>query len=166
MGPIGAIRTGFAKSFQFSGRATRSAFWWFAPGYAALLTAGFFFEIIPNLMSAALPSLRHLGVAPLFFLWLLLLTPTFAAFTRRLSDIGFSAAWVLVVPLYLLGAIPLAVAVDASPTWGIPHPARGAPELFWMFEGLIFLMSIGLLISLFPSQRHKILRPNPNEVPQ
>ncbi|MEY1554507.1 DUF805 domain-containing protein [Yoonia sp. R2331] len=35
MGPIAAIRTGFAKSFQFEGRATRSEFWWFA-AFAAL----------------------------------------------------------------------------------------------------------------------------------
>ncbi len=31
MGPARAIKTAFAKSFQFSGRATRPEFWWFAP---------------------------------------------------------------------------------------------------------------------------------------
>ena len=30
MGPFDALKTGFAKSFQFKGRASRSEFWWFA----------------------------------------------------------------------------------------------------------------------------------------
>ncbi|MEO0905038.1 MAG: DUF805 domain-containing protein, partial [Pseudomonadota bacterium] len=30
MGPLDAIKTGFAKSFEFKGRASRSEFWWFA----------------------------------------------------------------------------------------------------------------------------------------
>jgi uncharacterized membrane protein YhaH (DUF805 family) len=39
MGPAQAIRTGLAKSFQISGRASRSEFWWFAVFCAF---AGFF----------------------------------------------------------------------------------------------------------------------------
>ena len=156
MGPLDAIKTGFAKSFQFSGRASRAEFWWFAPGCTILLTVGLHSEVIPNLVSAALPAVRHIGVTPLFLLWLLLLTPAFAAFARQLRDIGFGAAWVLAVPVYLAAAIPLAVAADASPTWGIPHPARGLPELVWMLEGLIILMGVGLLMSLLPSSLHRI----------
>ena len=29
MGPLDAIRTGFARSFQFRGRSARSEYWWF-----------------------------------------------------------------------------------------------------------------------------------------
>jgi uncharacterized membrane protein YhaH (DUF805 family) len=37
MGPIDAIKTGFAKSFHFKGRSSRSEFWWFAAAIIALV---------------------------------------------------------------------------------------------------------------------------------
>jgi uncharacterized membrane protein YhaH (DUF805 family) len=36
MGPLDAIKTCLAKSFQFKGRASRSEFWWFAPIWTLL----------------------------------------------------------------------------------------------------------------------------------
>ena len=103
LGPVHAIKTCLAKSFQLSGRASRSEFWWFAP--------------LPVLIAIAAIALAD--VSPLFanpavlYPLLFVLFPTLsfvliAAGTRRLIDAGsaysriFQAALLFVLFLYVV----------------------------------------------------------------
>lgn len=79
MGPAQAIKTGFAKSFQFSGRATRSEFWWFAP-----------VGLLPPLFVAnqlAWDRFEFFGIWRVVLL-ILISMPLLAAGSRRLQDAG------------------------------------------------------------------------------
>ena len=79
MGPARAIRTGFAKSFQFSGRASRPEFWWFAPfGFALPLIGG---------LQMSWFNMDFWGIWRVAVLALLSL-PLLAAMSRRLQDVG------------------------------------------------------------------------------
>lgn len=79
MRPAQAITTGFARSFRFSGRASRAEFWWFAPvGALPPLAVGlnlewFRFELL---------GIWRVGILALASL------PLMAATSRRLQDMG------------------------------------------------------------------------------
>ena len=78
MGPIQSITTCLRKSFDFSGRATRAEFWWFAPvGVTLPVIACVFLQPEVNSTSA-------LGVKMLMFL--LFAMPLNAAASRRFHD--------------------------------------------------------------------------------
>jgi len=81
---VTAVKTCFAKYADFSGRASRSEYWWFV-----------LFEVIVLVVA----QLIHQYVYAIAALGLLL--PALAAGARRLHDIGKSG-WFL-----LLGIIPL-----------------------------------------------------------
>lgn len=79
-----AISTVFRKYAEFSGRATRSEFWWFS--------------LFALLVSLAVGSVWD-GLAGAWFFAVLL--PSLAVSVRRLRDAGY--AW----PMIFLGLIPL-----------------------------------------------------------
>ena len=79
-----AIRTCLAKYATFTGRASRSEFWWFA-----------LFQVLAVLVASFI--YRHFGT----LVMLGLLVPSIAVGVRRLHDIGKSG-WLL-----LIGFIPL-----------------------------------------------------------
>jgi uncharacterized membrane protein YhaH (DUF805 family) len=68
-----AIRTCFRKYVDFSGRASRSEYWWF-------LLAYFVVAVVAQLINRYLPAVVILAV----------LLPLLAATVRRLHDIGKS----------------------------------------------------------------------------
>lgn len=79
MAPAQAISTGFRRSFRFSGRATRSEFWWFAP-----------VAIVPPALVGA--QLRWDVIEPMG-IWRVAAVfaaaiPFLAATSRRLQDTG------------------------------------------------------------------------------
>ena len=79
-----SVKTCFAKFADFSGRATRSEYWWFVLAYFILaLVTGFIHEYL------------------YFLVVLVVLVPMISAGVRRLHDIG-KTGWLL-----LLGLIPL-----------------------------------------------------------
>ncbi|MBT2325403.1 DUF805 domain-containing protein [Variovorax paradoxus] len=79
-----AVKTCFSKYVDFSGRASRSEYWWFVLAYVIVaIVAGFIHEIVYGLVILAF------------------LLPLLAAGARRLHDIGKSGWWLL------LGLIPL-----------------------------------------------------------
>ncbi|RZI74846.1 MAG: DUF805 domain-containing protein [Variovorax sp.] len=79
-----AVKTCFAKFADFSGRATRSEYWWFVLAYFLLaLVTGFIHEYL------------------YFLVVLVFLVPMISAGVRRLHDIG-KTGWLL-----LIGLIPL-----------------------------------------------------------
>ena len=79
-----AVKTCFAKYVDFSGRASRSEYWWFVLAYVIVaVVAGLIHEVVYGLVILAF------------------LLPLLAAGARRLHDIGKSGWWLL------LGLIPL-----------------------------------------------------------
>jgi uncharacterized membrane protein YhaH (DUF805 family) len=79
MGPAQAIRTGLAKSFQFSGRASRSEFWWFAP-----------VAVIAPVLGGVMMSWDNIDFWGIWRVGALILLglPLIAAMSRRLQDMG------------------------------------------------------------------------------
>ena len=79
-----AVKTCFSKYVDFSGRASRSEYWWFVLAYVIVaIVAGFIHQVVYGLVILAF------------------LLPLLAAGARRLHDIGKSGWWLL------LGLIPL-----------------------------------------------------------
>jgi uncharacterized membrane protein YhaH (DUF805 family) len=83
MRPAQAIKTGFSKSFQYSGRASRSEFWWFAALYLVLQFALDFATLNPLTMHIA-----HKFTALVTLVFFL---PGLALCSRRMHDAGSSA---------------------------------------------------------------------------
>jgi len=103
-----AIQTVFRKYADFTGRATRPEFWWWALFYVLVATALSLFNVIRIVDSASIGSV-------LSGLWALaVLVPTLAVMVRRLRDAGLGwphLFWMLVpvaglILLLVLLAIP------------------------------------------------------------
>ena len=85
MSPIQAITTCLRKSFQFSGRATRSEFWWFLP--LPVLTVAATIGVVDRFNGLANDAFLF---SMLFILFPSLSFVMIAAGTRRLVDAGSS----------------------------------------------------------------------------
>jgi uncharacterized membrane protein YhaH (DUF805 family) len=88
-----AIQAGFTNYFNFKGRSTRSAYWYFV---LFLFIVGFVTAIVDVLLFDA----RTIGPINGIFS-LATIIPSVALSVRRLHDIGRTGWWVL------LGAIPI-----------------------------------------------------------
>ena len=109
-----AIKTGFQKYADFSGRASRSEFWWFI-----------LFTIIARMLAALIP-----GVG--FIVGLALLLPYLSVTARRLHDINRTGWWLLLLSgVGVVGMIP-----GAYIGVGIANWAGGG------LSGMILLSSI------------------------
>jgi len=93
-----AVKDGFAKYTQFSGRSSRSAFWYW-----------YLFEIIAGVAATLVDAI--LGTSPLVgvVLGLAILLPGIAVAIRRLHDTGRSGWWLLLWFLPLIGPIVLII---------------------------------------------------------
>ncbi|WP_208348048.1 DUF805 domain-containing protein [Pseudaestuariivita rosea] len=157
MGPKEAITTCLRKSFVFSGRATRSEFWWFVTLWlmGILLIAW----IEPQFM------LSYLTVFQFFsLLFVVCMLPVFAAIYRRLSDTKVTPKILLFIPLLLLIAPPLVYFVDQS-DYGFQSRTRMMPEALWAilaYFGCIFVLLV--LCGLPSVNRPNKYGPNPHEV--
>jgi len=97
-----AISTCFSKYVTFTGRASRSEFWWF-----------FLFQIIVLIVTGMISSILY-GIAALA-----MLLPGIAVGVRRLHDIG-KTGW-----LMLIGLIPV---VGLLLLYWFVQPSEGANE--------------------------------------
>ncbi len=97
-----AISTCLGKYAKFSGRASRSEFWWF---YLFNLLMGLVMSIIG---AGVFPNDPILSEIPSLIVWLALLLPLLAAGTRRLHDIGRTGWWQL-LSLTIIGIILLVI---------------------------------------------------------
>ena len=109
-----AVRSGFVQYFNFSGRSTRSEFWYFMLGWILL------YLIVAAIDQAAMGPVLNLSDVPFYeFIpysyvdqqvgWLTFLyrpltaIPTVAVTVRRLHDVGksgwYSALWTLPLPV-------------------------------------------------------------------
>ena len=98
-----SISSCMGKYVTFSGRATRSEYWWF-----------YLFTIIVNIIVNYVSSTIFLSTFNLLFLYLPMIVslvfflPTVAASARRLHDIGKSGWWLLIA-FTIIGIIPLII---------------------------------------------------------
>src|ERR1700739_1475538 len=86
-----AIASGFIKYFTFSGRASRSEYWY----WVSFLMLGRF---VARILDAVIFPSSTLVIAPRALeslLLLILLIPTFAVAVRRLHDVDRSGWWLL-----------------------------------------------------------------------
>jgi uncharacterized membrane protein YhaH (DUF805 family) len=79
-----AIQDGFRKYAQFSGRSSRSAYWFWVLFVVILYVVAF-------ILDAAAKT-----VIPLLIVWLAVLVPSLAVLFRRLHDTGRSGWWWLI----------------------------------------------------------------------
>lgn len=79
-----SVKIGLSKYSTFSGRATRSEYWFFTLFYSLVIFATFWLSIIFDYEFIA-----FLSVA----IWLALLLPTISVLVRRLHDTGKSGWW-------------------------------------------------------------------------
>ena len=84
-----AISACFKKYATFSGRASRSEYWFFYLFYAIMFIVG---TIVAGIVGSS--AIQYLFIIPL---WL----PLFAAGIRRIHDTGRSG-WFILVPIYNL----------------------------------------------------------------
>ena len=106
MGMMDAVRSVFSKYVTFSGRASRSEFWWFYL-FSTLVSLGL--TVVDGAVFGY--SMTEPGsIAPLQSVWsLAVLLPTLAVGCRRLHDIGKSGWWWLIILVPLVGIILLIV---------------------------------------------------------
>jgi uncharacterized membrane protein YhaH (DUF805 family) len=106
-----AISDAFSKYVTFSGRSSRSAYWWF-----------YLFGLL--VVIAALIIDYAIGTYPIIYVvaTLALLLPNLAVLVRRLHDSGHSGWWILIALIPLIGAIVLLVFTlqgsDPPNQWG------------------------------------------------
>lgn len=119
MNIVQATTTCLKKYFIFSGRAKRSEYWWFylfatlvGIAYGSIVNDDFYAWILDQPLEQALEGLdltSSIIIVILTYLpWLVFITPTLAAGSRRLHDIGKSGWWQLLV-LTIIGGVLLIV---------------------------------------------------------
>jgi len=106
-----AIRDGFSKYVTFSGRSSRSAYWWW-----------YLFGVLVLVVSLAIDYALGAGGILYVLVALAMLLPNLAVLVRRLHDAGHSGWWLLIGLLPLIGAIVLLVFTlqgsDQPNQWG------------------------------------------------
>lgn len=117
-----AVRSGFANYANFGGRASRSAYWWFA-----------LFALVVGWAARGLDSWLGLGglatstgtLGPISALVsLVLVLPTWAVFARRMHDTDRSGWWWLLMLVPVVGWIVLIYFLASA---GTPGPNRYGP---------------------------------------
>lgn len=136
IGFVDAVKRGFKKYATFTGRASRSEYWWWAlftfTGYLVLGLLAFAVGTATSRDGGRTPGLLALPLIILFAVFLLgILIPTLALTVRRLHDAGYSGllALLFLVP-YLGGLIIMIFALLPSSPAGAkydPIPTTTAP---------------------------------------
>lgn len=98
MGPLAALNSAFVNIFNFSGRATRSEFWWFFLVFfiIGLVTVTLdFISVFALIATEGEDAIFGLSPFDSYSVWLSLVTviPYLSLSIRRLHDAGFSGFW-------------------------------------------------------------------------
>jgi uncharacterized membrane protein YhaH (DUF805 family) len=137
MGPVQAIKTCLAKSFQFSGRASRAEFWWFAPLWLMVslaLTLGIGASVNPDYLHY-LPFHENLAA---FLMLCVAGIPLWSVTVRRLHDTGRTGRSLALVPIPFL-ALEAAFFVLGV----VARTPLSKSALFDFVGALIFLFGFG-----------------------
>ena len=158
-----SIKTCFQKYIDFSGRASRSEFWWFALfNFIVSVALALLTPVAPPL-APPLASLQGIFI-------LVVLLPSLTAAVRRLHDSGRSGWWAL-LPLAtpvagaILGGVLAWATVDPEPT-GIMWDAQTIAVFLYGLAGVILGWIgwvFGAAVLSDPAQRPwtQPLRPRP-----
>ncbi len=99
MGPLDAIKTCLARSFQFKGRASRAEFWWFTAIFSGV---GFIsFWAAELFLPARIGSVQNTAFTAMIVSLTLLFLPLVSAGVRRFHDLGLGGVLFL-APLIIL----------------------------------------------------------------
>lgn len=114
-----AISDGFSKYATFSGRSSRSAYWYWILFYVLIIIGA-------SIVDAAIKTPVVSGLA-----WLAFFIPNLAVLVRRLHDTDRSGWWVLIGLIPLIGAIVLIVfaCTDSGPPNKYGEGPDGKPGL-------------------------------------
>lgn len=128
-GPTEWWLRGWKRGLRFGGRASRSEYWWFTTGNAAIMAALVILDGVMGTIDAA----SGVGMFSGFFLVLVLL-PSVSATVRRFHDSGYTGWWVLVSlvpffgPLVLLLFMALESEARENLYGSIPHTSSSAAQ--------------------------------------
>ena len=146
MNPFTAIKTCYIKLFTFTGRASRSEFWWwqlysniiFVSIQLSILEVLIQFTINTNINTILLVGL--FGASVIFFL----LIPSLAVMVRRLHDINHSGEWAWLVIIPYIGYPALCIWLlkkgdkDANQYGTAPHKKKKLNEKKYKLQGNLF----------------------------
>lgn len=192
MGPLDAIKTCLAKSFQFKGRASRAEFWWFiALAWMAVTAATFADQILFPIGLGQKPGVPAYIIAPILPTPLTFLTAAIAipasitVSVRRLHDAGMSGALVLISVLMMLGYgatyrwtfsatsvvsdDPFASVETLTSNFDVTADRLQTTSPFLRFASwLIMALQMAILLLCIRPSKLSLNKygPNPNEVPQ
>ena len=110
IGFVDAVKRGFKKYATFTGRASRSEYWWWAlftfTGYLVLGLLAFALGTATSRDGGRTPGLLALPLIILFAVFLFgILIPTLAVTVRRLHDAGYSGLVALLLLIPYLGRL-------------------------------------------------------------
>jgi uncharacterized membrane protein YhaH (DUF805 family) len=111
---VEAVKSGFNNYVNFSGRAQRSAFWWWAV-----------FVIIVDIIVFIVDRVILGGPVLAWIAFLALILPGLAISVRRLHDLDRSGWWLLIVLIPLVGLIVLLIWYCMR---GTPAPNQYGPD--------------------------------------
>jgi len=145
MGPIAALKTVLIKKYAtFSGRASRSEYWWVV-AFNFLFTWALFYLLLTAVAAAHTPvppknfvvSNLEILLAGVGLCWLALILPSIAVTVRRLHDRNLSGWWILgylilstlliIIPLLggaIINLVLSIIAIVIMATKGDPGPNR------------------------------------------
>lgn len=137
IGFVPAVKRAFQKYATFSGRASRSEFWWWtlANGIVVLVLYGLMFALaFAGRTPDGEPGRALIIPTVLLVVWgLAVVVPSIAITVRRLHDAGQSG-WFYLFSVVGLGIVTLVIcALETSPNavkYGPPYPQGYAPGAF------------------------------------
>jgi len=136
IGFVDAVKRGFRKYATFTGRASRSEYWWWVlftfTGYLVLGLLAFAVGTATSRDGGRTPGLLALPLIILFAVFLFgILIPTLALTVRRLHDAGYSGLFALLLLIPYLGNLIIMIfaLLPSSPAGAKydPIPATSAP---------------------------------------
>jgi uncharacterized membrane protein YhaH (DUF805 family) len=138
-----AIASCFRKYANFSGRAPRSEYWWWAL-FIVLVTFGV--ELVAGFLTAASGN-KLVGGLLVLLMDLFFLLPNLAVVVRRLHDLNRSGWWY--GALIILGLFLGALAVPVFIRVGMNHQ-QGLDDMTGINSGIFLLIGVlGLIEAIF-----------------
>lgn len=153
MGPVEATVSVIANSVEFSGRASRSEYWWFA----AVWSLAYIAIIAIQRRSSKFPEIAFIAITAL---------PVMSVSFRRLQDAGFSGWW-SVIEVAAIGLISLVLFLSMpSVSDDEDAPVLLPSSTFLASAALFIIASIGCIwhFSLPSEPGPNQYGPNPHEV--
>lgn len=133
IGFVDAVKRGFKKYATFTGRASRSEYWWWVlftfTGYLVLGLLAFAVGTATSRDGGRTPGLLALPLIILFAVFLFgILIPTLALTVRRLHDAGYSGLFALLLLIPYLGNLIIMIfaLLPSSPAGANYDPIRAA----------------------------------------